>query len=121
METGWDILPFWVSRMIMFSLKLTGKVPFTEVFCHGLIRDSDGRKMSKSLGNVVDPIDILDGISLDDLHQKLLEGNLAQNEVKNAERYQKAAFPQGIPEVGADCLAVLARPLHSVIWRRHQF
>ncbi|GAB1213171.1 hypothetical protein ATERTT37_002320 [Aspergillus terreus] len=104
METGWDILPFWVSRMFMFSLKLTGKVPFTEVFCHGLIRDSDGRKMSKSLGNVIDPIDILDGISLDDLQQKLLEGNLAQNEVKNAERYQRKAFPQGIPEVGADAL-----------------
>lgn len=104
METGWDILPFWVSRMFMFSLKLTGKVPFTEVFCHGLIRDSDGRKMSKSLGNVIDPIDILDGISLDDLQQKLLEGNLAQNEVKNAETYQRKAFPQGIPEVGADAL-----------------
>lgn len=104
METGWDILPFWVSRMILFSLKLTGKVPFTDVFCHGLIRDSDGRKMSKSLGNVIDPIDILDGISLDGLHQKLREGNLAQNEVKNAERYQKKAFPQGIPEVGADAL-----------------
>jgi valyl-tRNA synthetase len=97
-------MPFWVSRMIMFSLKLTGKVPFTEVYCHGLIRDSDGRKMSKSLGNVIDPIDILDGISLDDLHQKLLHGNLAQSELKNAERYQKKAFPQGIPEVGADAL-----------------
>jgi valyl-tRNA synthetase len=104
LETGWDILPFWVSRMIMFSLKLTGKVPFTEVFCHGLIRDSDGRKMSKSLGNVIDPIDILDGISLEDLHRKLQTGNLAQKEVKNAERYQKKAFPQGIPEIGADAL-----------------
>ncbi|KAI2623705.1 tRNA synthetases class I-domain-containing protein [Xylaria nigripes] len=104
LETGWDILPFWVSRMIIFSLKLTGKVPFTDVFCHGLIRDSDGRKMSKSLGNVIDPIDILDGISLEDLHRKLLAGNLAQSEVKNAERYQKKAFPQGIPEVGADAL-----------------
>lgn len=104
LETGWDILTFWVSRMIMFSLKLTGKVPFTEVFCHGLIRDSDGRKMSKSLGNVVDPVDILDGIPLEGLHKKLLEGNLAAAEVKNAERYQKKAFPQGIPEVGADAL-----------------
>lgn len=104
LETGWDILPFWVSRMIMFSLKLTGKVPFTEVFCHGLVRDSDGRKMSKSLGNVVDPVDVIDGISLNDLHQKLLQGNLAQSEVKNAEKYQKKAFPQGIPEVGADAL-----------------
>ncbi|QKX59919.1 uncharacterized protein TRUGW13939_07061 [Talaromyces rugulosus] len=104
METGWDILPFWVSRMIIFSLKLTGKVPFKEVFCHGLIRDSDGRKMSKSLGNVVDPLDILDGISLDDLHKKLLQGNLAESEVKNAQKYQKKAFPQGIPEIGADAL-----------------
>jgi valyl-tRNA synthetase len=104
METGWDILPFWVSRMIMFSLKLTGKVPFTDVYCHGLIRDSDGRKMSKSLGNVIDPIDILDGISLDGLHQKLRHGNLAESEVKNAEKYQKKSFPQGIPEIGADAL-----------------
>jgi valyl-tRNA synthetase len=104
LETGWDIIPFWVSRMIMFSLKLTGKVPFTEVFCHGLIRDSDGRKMSKSLGNVLDPLDIVDGISLESLHQKLQHGNLAQSEIKNAEKYQKKAFPQGIPEVGADAL-----------------
>ncbi|KAL7919012.1 tRNA synthetases class I domain-containing protein [Trichoderma austrokoningii] len=104
LETGWDIIPFWVSRMIMFSLKLTGKVPFTEVYCHGLIRDSEGRKMSKSLGNVVDPIDIIDGISLEGLHQKLRQGNLAQGEIKNAERYQKKAFPQGIPDIGADAL-----------------
>ncbi|KAJ5983620.1 hypothetical protein N7481_005719 [Penicillium waksmanii] len=104
LETGWDILPLWVSRMIMFSLRLTGKVPFKEVFCHGLIRDSDGRKMSKSLGNVIDPKDIMDGISLEYLNKKLLEGNLPQTEVKNAERYQKKAFPQGIPEVGADAL-----------------
>lgn len=104
LETGWDILPFWVSRMIMFSLKLTGKVPFNEVFCHGLIRDSEGRKMSKSLGNGIDPVDILDGISLDRLLGKLQGGNLAQKEVKNAERYQKKAFPQGIPEIGADAL-----------------
>ncbi|OQE26834.1 hypothetical protein PENSTE_c005G03568 [Penicillium steckii] len=104
LETGWDIIPFWVSRMIMFSLKLTGKVPFKEVYCHGLIRDSDGRKMSKSLGNVVDPIDIIDGISLDALHLKLRQGNLAPAEVKTAEKYQKKTFPKNIPEIGADAL-----------------
>ncbi|GAM90581.1 hypothetical protein ANO11243_086260 [Dothideomycetidae sp. 11243] len=104
LETGWDILPFWVSRMIMLSLRLTGQVPFTEVFCHGLIRDSDGRKMSKSLGNVIDPIDILEGVSLEKLHQKLQEGNLTQKEVKNAEKYQRKAFPHGIPEIGADAM-----------------
>jgi valyl-tRNA synthetase len=96
METGWDMLLFWVSRMIMFSLKLAGKVRFTEVFCHGLIRDSDGRKISKSLGNVNDPIDILDG-----LHQKLLQGNLARGEIKNTRRRPShRAFPRW----GADAL-----------------
>ena len=104
LETGWDILFFWVARMVMFGLKLTGKVPFTEVYCHSLIRDSEGRKMSKSLGNVIDPVDILDGISLQSLHEKLRAGNLDPKEVRNAEKYQKTAFPQGIPECGADAL-----------------
>ncbi|KAL5421761.1 hypothetical protein PMIN04_005280 [Paraphaeosphaeria minitans] len=104
LETGWDILFFWVARMIMFSLHLTGKVPFNEVYCHSLIRDSEGRKMSKSLGNVVDPIDILEGISLQELNHKLKLGNLDPKELKTAEKYQKTAFPQGIPECGADAL-----------------
>ena len=104
LETGWDIVPFWVSRMIMLSLKMTGQVPFTEVYCHSLIRDSEGRKMSKSLGNVIDPLDIVEGISLQGLHQKLREGNLDPKEVQNAERYQKTAFPKGITECGADAL-----------------
>lgn len=104
LETGWDILFFWVARMIMFGLKLTNNIPFNEVYCHSLIRDSEGRKMSKSLGNVIDPVDILEGIELQALHDKLHVGNLDPKEVKNAEKYQKTAFPQGIPECGADAL-----------------
>jgi valyl-tRNA synthetase len=104
LETGWDILFFWVSRMIMLSLKLTGEVPFTEVYCHSLIRDSEGRKMSKSLGNVIDPLDIISGIELEALHAKLLTGNLKEDEVERATKYQKTAFPNGIPECGADAL-----------------
>ena len=64
LETGWDILFFWVARMVMMSLKLTGKVPFDTVFCHAMIRDAHGRKMSKSLGNVIDPIDVIEGTVL---------------------------------------------------------
>ncbi|KAH6630141.1 tRNA synthetases class I-domain-containing protein [Chaetomium sp. MPI-SDFR-AT-0129] len=104
LETGWDILFFWVIRMIMLSVKLTGEVPFTEVYCHSLIRDSEGRKMSKSLGNVIDPLDIISGIELEDLHAKLLTGNLKEAEVERATKYQKTAFPGGIPECGADAL-----------------
>ncbi|KAL3424874.1 Valine-tRNA ligase, mitochondrial [Phlyctema vagabunda] len=104
LETGWDILFFWVARMIMFGLKMTGKVPFTEVYCHSLIRDSDGRKMSKSLGNVIDPQDVIQGIALDDLHKKLWVGNLNPVEVERAQKYQKTAFPDGIPQCGTDAL-----------------
>ncbi|KAH7349379.1 valyl-tRNA synthetase [Plectosphaerella cucumerina] len=104
LETGWDILFFWVARMIMLSLKLTGKVPFSEVYCHSLIRDSEGRKMSKSLGNVIDPLDIINGIDLEALHAKLYVGNLKEDEIAKATKYQKTAFPAGIPECGADAL-----------------
>lgn len=104
LETGWDILFFWVARMIMFGLKMTGKVPFTEVYCHSLIRDSEGRKMSKSLGNVIDPVDIMDGITLEQLTDKLKAGNLAPKEIERATKWQKSAFPDGIDECGADAL-----------------
>lgn len=87
-----------------FSLHLTGKVPFSEVYCHSLIRDNEGRKMSKSLGNVIDPVDIMEGITLQSLNDKLRAGNLDPKELKTAEKYQKTAFPQGIPECGADAL-----------------
>jgi valyl-tRNA synthetase len=104
LETGWDILFFWIARMVMFSLKLTGKVPFTEVYCHSLIRDSEGRKMSKSLGNVIDPMDVIQGISLADLNDKLSKGNLHPSEEKRAKLYQQTAFPDGIPQCGTDAL-----------------
>lgn len=104
LETGWDILFFWVARMVMLGIQLTGKVPFTEVFCHSLVRDSDGRKMSKSLGNVIDPLDIIAGIPLQKLHDKLLAGNLDPKEVAQAINYQKTAFPDGIPQCGSDAM-----------------
>jgi valyl-tRNA synthetase len=104
LETGWDIIFFWVARMIMMSIKLTGQVPFKEVYCHSLVRDSEGRKMSKSLGNVIDPVDIMEGITLKDLGDKLLAGNLDPKELKTATKFQQTSFPQGIPECGADAL-----------------
>ncbi|ORX60537.1 valyl-tRNA synthetase [Hesseltinella vesiculosa] len=104
METGWDILFFWVARMVMLGIKLTGQVPFSEVFCHAMIRDAHGRKMSKSLGNVIDPVDVIEGITLDGLHERLYQGNLDEREVKKAIAGQKTDFPKGIPECGTDAL-----------------
>ncbi|KAI8062821.1 valyl-tRNA synthetase [Gilbertella persicaria] len=104
LETGWDILFFWVARMVMLGIQLTGKVPFSEVLCHAMIRDAHGRKMSKSLGNVIDPVDVIEGISLQGLHAKLYEGNLDVKEIKKAEAGQKSDFPKGIPECGTDAL-----------------
>ncbi|KAG9292124.1 hypothetical protein G9A89_005268 [Geosiphon pyriformis] len=104
LETGWDILFFWVARMVMLGLKLTGQLPFSEVFCHAMIRDAHGRKMSKSLGNVIDPIDVMEGISLEKLHAKLYEGNLDPREIEKAKAGQKADYPNGIPECGTDAL-----------------
>ena len=104
LETGWDILFFWVSRMILLGLKLTGEVPFKEVFCHSLVRDAQGRKMSKSLGNVVDPLDVISGIKLEDLHAKLLQGNLDPREVEKAKLGQRESYPNGIPQCGTDAM-----------------
>ncbi|KAL6301447.1 tRNA synthetases class I-domain-containing protein [Sparassis latifolia] len=104
LETGWDILFFWVARMVMLGIKLTGRVPFREVYCHAMIRDAEGRKMSKSKGNVIDPIDVMEGITLEELHAKLLEGNLDEKEIKKAREGQKKSFPKGIPQCGTDAL-----------------
>jgi valyl-tRNA synthetase len=104
LETGWDILFFWVARMIMLGVHLTGSIPFKEVFCHAMVRDAHGRKMSKSLGNVIDPLDVIQGIELEGLHEKLYQGNLADAEVKKAIAGQKKDFPKGIPQCGSDAL-----------------
>ncbi|KAF8638127.1 hypothetical protein AX17_002426 [Amanita inopinata Kibby_2008] len=104
LETGWDILFFWVARMVLLGLKLTDRMPFQEVYCHAMIRDAHGRKMSKSLGNVIDPIDVIEGLSLEKLHEKLYEGNLDEKEIVKAKAGQKKDFPKGIPQCGTDAL-----------------
>lgn len=104
LETGGDILFFWVARMVMLSIYLTGRIPFSEIFLHAMVRDAHGRKMSKSLGNVIDPLDVIEGISLEALQQRLEEGNLDPAEVKRARDAQRLDFPRGIPECGTDAL-----------------
>lgn len=104
LETGHDILFFWVARMVMLSLHFTGKLPFKEVYLHAMVRDRDGRKMSKQLGNVIDPLDVISGITLQELHDKLKLGNLDAKEIPKAEKFQKDAFPEGIAECGSDAL-----------------
>ncbi|MFH4974910.1 hypothetical protein AB6A40_001619 [Gnathostoma spinigerum] len=104
LETGHDILFFWVARMVFMSQELTGKLPFKEVYLHAMIRDAHGRKMSKSLGNVVDPLDVIHGVSLSELNAKLEKGNLDPKELKVAKEGQARDYPQGIPECGTDAL-----------------
>lgn len=104
LETGHDILFFWVARMVFFGQTLLGKLPFKEVFLHPMVRDAHGRKMSKSLGNVIDPMDVINGISLEGLHQQLLDSNLDPREIEKAKAGQKQDYPDGIPQCGTDAL-----------------
>jgi valyl-tRNA synthetase len=104
LETGHDILFFWVARMVMMGLELTGKLPFKQVLLHAMVRDAHGRKMSKSLGNVVDPIDVMEGITRAAMIEKLQDGNLDEAEVAKATQGINEDYPNGISECGTDAL-----------------
>lgn len=104
LETGLDILFFWVARMVMMGLQLTDTLPFHTVFLHAMVRDKEGRKMSKSLGNVIDPREVISGCSLETLKSRLTAGNLPAKEMARATKNMEEEFPDGIPECGSDAL-----------------
>lgn len=115
LETGFDIMYFWALRMVGMCHALSGRIPYSQILFHGLVTDSEGRKMSKSIGNVIDPMDLVAGVSWPELKKRIESSNLSEAEKTASIKYQQKMYPNGIKSVGSDAtrLALLVQDFKS--------